>query len=68
MIFIHPNNVGDVEKVRDDYKRKVQSDGTIGIPNSKLVNQYSIVFLVEFMGKRAHFTGDASIVDIYELE
>ena len=66
MTFIHPNNVGDVEKVIDDYNRKLHSDGTLDKPNSKLVNQYSIVFLIEFMGKRALFTGDASIVDISE--
>lgn len=66
MTFIHPNNVGDVEKVRSDYNRKLNTDGSFRKPNSTLVNQYSIVFLIEFMKKRVLFTGDASITDLSE--
>ncbi len=66
MTFIHPNNVGDIEKVRTDYNRKLNDDGSIRKPNSTLVNKYSIVFLIEFMQKRVLFTGDASIKDLSE--
>lgn len=66
MTFIHPNDANDVEKVRDDYNRKIRSDGTIGKPNHELVNQHSIVFLMEFMGKRVLLAGDAYIKDISE--
>ncbi|MBU3130624.1 MBL fold metallo-hydrolase [Clostridium tagluense] len=64
LTFIYPNDVKDVEKVHDDYNKKKQSGVTLGKPNAELVNQYSIVFLLEFMGKRILLTGDANIEDI----
>lgn len=64
LTFIHPDNIKDVEKVHEDYKKKKRK-GILKHTASGLVNRYSIVFLLEYMNRRALFTGDSYIEDIF---
>ena len=64
LTFIHPVDATDVEKVHEDYLKK-KRNRTLNQTNSELVNRHSIVFLLEFSGKRVLFTGDAYIEDIF---
>ena len=57
--FLHPNDKKDVNKVYEDYELK-NNRGSCS-PNSELVNKNSISILIEFLGKKAIFTGDGDM-------
>lgn len=64
LTFIQPVDAKDVEKVHEDYIKQ-KRNGRLNQTDSVLVNRHSIVFLLEFIGKRVLFTGDAYIEDIF---
>lgn len=63
LTFLSPDKEG-VKKVVNDYNRYINK--LKNKENSKLINENSIVFLLEYNDKAVLFTGDANIKDINE--